>query len=116
MMRLHSAKSIHSFIAAQHKSNRETWGWYHLTHTTQRVILEASMSNSLTIQYTPALSIQRFLNGCNAIAIQEDFDLTYAGHKLYLPISLFQSLLQGHTLEIPNPNSPTGLSSLLTSP
>ena len=42
--------------------------------------------------------------------------LTYTGNNLYLPTPLCQDLLQGHTLAIPDPDAPTGLSPLLTTP
>ena len=48
------------------------------------------------------------------MALQADLSLTYAGNNIYLPTSLFQALLQGHILSIPDPDVPMVLSTLLT--
>ena len=50
------------------------------------------------------------------MALQADCSLTYAGNNIYLPTYFCQALLQGHTLEIPEPDAPTGLSPLLNPP
>ena len=61
-------------------------------------------------------AIHRFLNTRNAMALQVDFSLTYAGNNIYLPTSFCQALLQGHILDILDPDALTGLSPLLTPP
>ena len=63
-----------------------------------------------------AVAFHRFLNVRNATTLQADWYLTYAGNKIYLPTSFCQALLQGHILAIPDPDTPTGLSTLLTPP
>ena len=48
--------------------------------------------------------------------LQADCLLTYAGNNIYLPTYFCQALLQGHILAIPDPDTPTALSPLLTPP
>ena len=54
------------------------------------------------------------LNAPNTTVLQADCDLTYAGHNLYLITYFRQDLLQGHKLDIPDTDSNTGMSPLLT--
>ena len=61
-------------------------------------------------------SIHHFLNLRNATVLQKDCALTYTGKNIYLPKSLWQALLQGHSLEIPGLDAPTGISPFLTPP
>ena len=78
----------------------------------QRVILAASASDCINIPPSLPQSIHRFLNAHNATALEPDCALTSTGHNLYLPMSFFQALLQGHILAIPVTDTPTGLSPL----
>ena len=48
--------------------------------------------------------------------IQADCALIYSGHNIYLPTAFCQSLLYGHILITPDPDTPTGLYPLLIRP
>ena len=77
------------------------------------------MASATTGTYITTLlppTIHRFLNARNVTALQADCSLTYAGNNLYLPTSFCQALLQGHILAIPDPDTPAGISPLLTPP
>ena len=75
-----------------------------------------STSNETSIPTLPPPTIHLFFNARNLTAIQENFYLTYAGHKIHLPSSFCPTLLQEHILAIPDPDAPTELSPLLTPP
>ena len=48
------------------------------------------------------------------MALQADCVRTYLGNNIFLPTAFYRVLLQGHILEIYNPDSPTGMSPLPT--
>ena len=75
-----------------------------------------SAADGLTILLAPPPSIHVSLNIRNVTLLQADFTLTYMELNLYLPTSFCQSLLQGHILEIPDHDDPTGPSPFLTTP
>ena len=102
------------FIRAQREAERETKGWDRPPPTAQRVILTASATTGISTLTSSPPTIHRFLNTRNATVLQADCSLTYAGKNIYLPTSLCQALLQGHIMAIPDPDAPTGLSSLIT--
>ena len=112
--RLRTAEALLPVVTAQYEAKNEIKRWDHLPPTTQRVILEASDITRTSIPTSLTPTIHRFLNTRNATAIQADFFLTYAGNNIYLPTSLFQALIQGHILVIPDPDASMGLSPLLT--
>ena len=114
--RLHTAKALRPVVAAQREAERETKGWDRLPPMDQRVILTACAKTRTSILTSPPPTIHRFLNARNATALQANFSLTYSAENIYSPTSFCQSLLQGHILAIPDPDVPTGISSLLTPP
>ena len=114
--RLHTTEALRQVVAAQLEMGKETKGWDRLPLTTQRIILAASATTGTFILTSLPPTIHRFLNARKAAALQADCSLTYAGNNIYLPTSFFQTLLQGHILTIPDPDSPTGRSPLLTPP
>ena len=116
MTRLQNVKDLHPVVVEQSKAYRETGGQNRLPLTAKHVILAVRESGGLIITLAPPPSIHSLLNKRNAMVIQADCTLTYTGHNLHLPTSFCQALLQGHTLEIPYPKSPTGLSPLITPP
>ena len=61
-------------------------------------------------------TIHCFLNARNAMSLQANCYLTYAGKHIYLPTSLCQALLQGHILATPDSDAPTRILPLLTPP
>ena len=73
----------------------------------QRVILATRATNGTSILTSPPFTLHHFLNALNATPLQADCALTYVGHNIYLPPYFTQALLQGHTLEIPDPDSTT---------
>ena len=114
--RLHTAKAFRPVVAAQGEMEKETKGWDRLPTKAQRVILAVSTTAGTSIPTSPPPTIHRFLNARNATALQVDCSLAYAGSNIYLPTSFCQALLQGHILDIPDPDEPTGLLTLLTPP
>ena len=114
--RLHTSEALRPAVSAHHEAEKEKKGWDRLPPTAQRVILAASATTGTSILNSPTPTIHRFLNARNATAIQADCSLTYAGNNIYLTTSFCQDLLQGHILDIPYPDAPTGLSPLLTPP
>ena len=114
--RLHTAEALLPVVVAQCEAEKDTKGWNRLPPTTQRVILAAIATTGTSIPNLPPPTIHRFLNKRNVTALQADCSLTYAGNNIYLPPSFCQALLQGHILTIPDPDAPTGISPLLTSP
>ena len=106
---LHTAEALLPVVAAQREVEKETKGWDRIPLTAQRVILAASATNRTSILTSPPPTIHRFLNVRNAAALQTDFSLTYTMNNFYLPTSLCLDLLQGHILDIPDPDAPTGL-------
>ena len=112
--RLHTSEDLRPIVVAQRKTDKETKGWDRLPPTAQRVILAASATTRTSIPKSPPPNIHRFLNARNATDLQADCSLTYAGNNIYLPTSFCQALLQGHILAIPDPDTPMGLSPLLT--
>ena len=114
--RLHSAEALRPVVAAQREAEKDTKEWDRLPPTAQRVILVARATTGTSITTSPPPTIHRFLNSRNATALQADCSLPYVDNNIYLPTSFCQALLQGHILVIPDPDTPTGLSPLLTPP
>ena len=114
--RLHTVEALLPVGAAPREAEKETKGWDRLPPISQRIILAASANTRTSILTLPPPTIHRFLNTRNATALKADFSLTYAGNNIYLPTSFCQAFLQGHILSIPDPDVPTGLPPLLTSP
>ena len=112
--RLHTAEAPHPVVAAQSEVEKDTTELGHLPPTAHHVILAESATNGTSIPTLPPPTIHHLLNARNATAHQADCSLTYTGNNIYLPTSLFQVLLQGHILAIPDPDVPTGLLPLLT--
>ena len=115
-MRLHNFKDLCLVISVQLEEDLKTWGWRKLPVTAQQNILVASASNMLTVPTNLLRFIHTFLNESNPSTLQADCNLTYAGHNLYLTISLGWSLIQGPILMIPDTASLTGMSPILTPP
>ena len=113
---LHTTEALRPVVAAQRETEKDTKGWDRLPPTSKRVILAASATTGPSIPTSPPPTIHRFLNARYVTALQADCSLTYAGNNIYLPTSFCQDLLQGHTLDIPDPDAPKGLSTLLTLP
>ena len=80
------------------------------------MILMVCSFNMERILYTLPQLIYCFLNKSNTNALQEDFKLTYVVHGFYLQKLLLEALLQGHILDIPNHDAPTGLYSIFNLP
>ena len=114
--RLQTAKALRPIVAVQRNMDKETKGWDRLPPTAQRIIIASSATTGTSILTSPPPAIHRFLNARNMTALQANCSLTYAGNTIYLPTSFCQSLLQGHILKIPDPDTPTGISPLLTPP
>ena len=87
--RLHTAEALRPVVAAQRKVEKETKGWDCLPPTSQRVILAASATTGTSIPTSPPSTIHRFLNASNAMDLQADCSLTYAGNNIYLPTSFY---------------------------
>ena len=114
--RLHTVESLRPVVAAQREAEKETKWWDRLPPTSQCFILVTSATTGTSIPNSLPPTIHRFLNARNVTALQANCSLIYAGNNIYLPTYFFQALLQGHILAIPDPDAPTGLSSLLTPP
>ena len=114
--RLHTAEALLPVVAGQREAEKYTKGWDRLPPTAQRIIIAASATTGTSIPTLPPPTIHCFLHISNAMALQADFSLTYTGNNIYLPTSFFQAFLQGHILSIPDPDTPMGLSPLLTPP
>ena len=114
--RLQTVEELRPSVSAQCKAENLTKEWDCLPPTAQRVILTASATNGTYITTSLQPTLHRFLNARNVTAFQDNCALTYTGNNLYLPISFFKFLLQGHILAIPDPDALTGLSPLLTPP
>ena len=115
-IRFHTAESLRPVVAVYRKAEKETKGWDRLSPTAKRIILMESATNGTSITTSLPPKIHRFINARNATDPQSDCSLTYAGNGIYLHTSFFQALLQGHILDILDPDTPTGLSPLLTPP
>ena len=114
--RLQTTEALHPVVSAQNKPKKKTNGCDRLSPMAQRVILLASATNGTFIPTLTPPILRRFLNKRNKTSLQDDCSLTYAGNNLYLPTYFFQALLQGHILEIPDLDAPTGLSPIITPP
>ena len=113
-IRLKTTEALRPVIFAQHEVEKYTKGWDRLPPTAQRAILAASITNGTSIPTLPYPNLHCFLNVRNATYLQSNCALTCAENNLYLPMSFFQALFQGHILAIPDPDAPTGISPLLT--
>ena len=87
MMWIKNAEDLRPCVAVQSEADIETRGWDCLPPTAQRIILEASATNGLTILSEMPLSIHRLLKARNATDIQADCTITFTGHNIYLPTS-----------------------------
>ena len=114
--RLRYDKSLCPIVRAQREEEKEIKGSGCLLPTAKRVILAESATNRTSIPISLPPTIHIFLNARNSTALQSDWALTYVGHKINLSTTLYQALLQGYILKIPDLDSPTGLSPLLTPP
>ena len=103
-------------VAAQRKVENDTKLWDRLPPTVQRVILALSATNGTSIPTFTPPTFHFFLNARKTTALQADYSLTYAGNNLYIPTSFCQALLQRNIFSIPDPDTPTGISPLLTPP
>ena len=62
-----------------------------------------------SILTSPILTIHRFLNVRNVMALQDIFSLTYEGNNIHLNNSFCKALLQGHILAIPDTDAQIGI-------
>ena len=113
---LHTEEALCPVVASQSEAEKDTKKWDCLPPTSQIVILAASATTRTYIPISPPPTIHQFLNARNWTTLHDNFSLTYTGKNIYLTISFYQDLLQGHIMAIPNLDSSTGLSPLLTPP
>ena len=80
----------------------------------QQVTVVSILSEGVNIPSYPPPYIHIFLKVYKVTSLKSDYSLTYVGPNLYLPTSLCQDILHGHILEVTDPDSPNGISPLLT--
>ena len=82
----------------------------------QMVILMASIYYEVTIPPKRSQYTHCCINIGDYTAIKECFFLTYTEENLYLLRLLYQDILQGHIIEISDPDTPIVMLTLITPP